>query len=215
MNKKMNKKDMSKIPNKKQKETQAWTPDQYTKASSWLDNIIENSDSRIETLEKNVESLNKNIVDYEKLLSELREDLLVQKNMLDDAYVENSLLFNIKNNISVPTDSIVDSNHEKATQTAKRIRTRISSSHSTDTLLPKKKGRPRKQPELLSNMNSKKNEKIVETVDTESNISNASTVTPMNTCLTPVESPTKRKRRMYERNASFSPVNNNSKRKSL
>jgi len=133
----MNKKNMSKIPNKKQKEIQAWTPDQYTKASSWLDNIIENSDSRIETLEKNVESINKNIVDYEKLLSELREDLLVQKNMLDDAYVENSLLFNIKNNISVPTDSIVDSNHEKATQTAKRIRTRSTNGSSTDTLLPK------------------------------------------------------------------------------
>jgi hypothetical protein len=207
----MNKKNMSKIPSKKQNETQAWTPDQYTKASTWLDNIIENSDSRIETLEKNVESLNKNIVDYEKFLSELREDLLVQKNMLDDAYVENSLLFNIKNNISVPTDSIVDSNHEKGTQTAKCIRTRSTKSYSTDTLLPKKKGRPRRQPELLSKMNSKKSEKIVETVDTESSISNASTVTPMNTCLTPVESPTKRKRRMYERNASFSPTRSNKK----
>lgn len=211
----MSKKNMSQIPSKKQKEIQAWTPDQYTKASSWLDNIIEKSDSQIETLEKNVESLNKNIVDNENLLSELREDLFAQKNMLDYAYVENSLLFNIKNNISVPTDSIVDTNHEKSTQTAKRIRTRSTKCYSTDTLLPKKKGRPRKQPELLSKMNSKKSEKIVETVDTESNISNASTVTPINTCLTPVESPTQRKRRMYERNASFSPVNNNSKRKSL
>lgn len=202
---------MSKIPSKKQNETQTWTPDQYTKASTWLDNIIENSDSRIETLEKNVESLNKNIVDYEKLLSELREDLIVQKNMLDDAYVENSLLFNIKNNISVPTDSIVDSNHEKGTQTAKRIRTRSTKSYSTDTLLPKKKGRPRKQPELLSKMNSKKSEKIVETVDTESNVSNASTLSPKNTILTPVVSPTTRRKRIYERNNSFSP--NRSKRK--
>lgn len=196
---------MSKITNRKQKEIQSWTPDQYTKATGWLDNIIEKSDSRIETLEKNVELLTNNIVDKEKLLIELREDLITQKKLLDDANAENTLLFTIKNNISVPTDSIIDTNHEKSTQTAKRIRTRSTNSSSTDIQVPKKKGRPRKQPELLSKMDSKKKEKIVETIDSESNVSNASTLSQKNTILTPVVSPTTRRKRIYERNISFSP----------
>lgn len=191
--------------NEKQKESQDWTPDQYTKASTWLDNIIEKSDSRIETLEKNVELLTNNIVDKEKLLIELREDLKVQKKLLDHANAENTLLFTIKNNISAPIDSIIDPNHEKGTQTAKRIRTRNKIVSSTDIQVPKKKGRPRKQPELLSKMDSKKKEKIVETIDSESNVSNASTLSQKNTILTPVVSPTTRRKRIYERNISFSP----------
>jgi len=191
--------------NEKQKESQDWTPDQYTKASTWLDNIIEKSDSRIETLEKNVELLTNNIVDKEKLLIELREDLKVQKKLLDDANCENTLLFTIKNNISAPIDSIIDPNHEKGTQTAKRIRTRNKIVYSTDIQVPKKKGRPRKQPELLSKMDSKKKEKIVETIDSESNVSNASTLSQKNTILTPVVSPTTIRKRIYERNISFSP----------
>ena len=197
---------MSKITNEKQKESQHWTPDQYTKATGWLDNIIEKSDSRIETLEKNVELLTNNIVDKEKLLIELREDLITQKKLLDDANAENTLLFTIKNNISVPSDSIIDTNHEKGTQTAKRIRTRSTNTSSTDIQVPKKKGRPRKQPQVLSKLDStNKNENKVKNMDTESNVSNASTLSQKNTILTPVVSPTTRRKRIYERNISFSP----------
>tara|TARA_B100001059_G_scaffold75297_1_gene72856 strand:- start:2275 stop:2901 length:627 start_codon:yes stop_codon:yes gene_type:complete len=197
---------MSKITNRKQKEIQSWTPDQYTKASIWLDNIIEKSVSRIETLEKNVELLTNNIVDKENLLIELREDLITQKKLLDDANAENTLLFTIKNNISVPSDSIIDTNHEKGTQTAKRIRTRSTNTSSTDIQVPKKKGRPRKQPQVLSKLDStNKNENKVKNMDTESNVSNASTLSQKNTILTPVVSPTTRRKRIYERNISFSP----------
>jgi hypothetical protein len=180
---------MSKITTEKQKESQNWTPVQYTKAIGWLDNVIEKSGSRIETLEKNVELLTNNIVDKEKLLSELRDDLWVQKIFLEDATAKNTLLFTIKNNLSVPVDPFYDSEYEESTQIAKRIRTRSKSASSTDNQLQKKKGRPRKQhqPQVLSEMESNKKDKIVDIMDTETDVSNAST--PINTNLTPVVSP--------------------------
>ena len=187
--------------NEKQKETQNYTPVQYTKAIGWLDNVIEKSGSRIETLEKNVELLTNNIVDKEKLLSELRDDLWVQKIFLEDATAKNTLLFTIKNNLSVPVDPFYDSDYENSIP-AKCIRTRSKSASSTDNQLQKKKGRPRKQhqPPVLSEMDSKKKEKIVDIMDTESDVSNASTLSPKNTNLTPVVSPKTRRKRMYERN---------------